>query len=157
MTDAEKYLRAAKTHIERVLATLEFPKTNEYNPGIAARSIEQASVALRMARVVLPRAEDIRTSLFHGTSMTVWKFPLETTEEQFITVPLINKPLCVQVQNGMPCIWMAVDSKWKCAKVRVRTFGTGHEDITPDMDYVGTYQLHGGDLVFHVFLTGVIS
>lgn len=89
--------------------------------------------------------------------MTIWKFPLQTTDEQIIKIPLVNWPLSVQVQNGTPCIWSVVDPESEVIKVRVRIFGTGREGVTNDMDYIGTYQLHGGGLVLHVFLAGVVA
>ncbi len=89
--------------------------------------------------------------------MTIWKFPLESTDEQTITVPAINRPLCVQVQHGKPCLWMMVNPLSDLIKVRVRIFGTGHGGVTPEMDYVGTYQLSGGMTVLHMFLAGVIA
>ena len=89
--------------------------------------------------------------------MTIWKFSLKTVDEQFITVPVINRPLCVQVQDITPCLWMIVDPDSECIKARVRIFGTGHPGVTSDMDYVGTYQVSGGALVFHVFLAGAFD
>lgn len=52
---------------------------------------------------------------------------------------------------------MLVDLDSRKIRCRVRIFGTGHPGITPDMDYIGTFQVAGGDLVFHVFLAGVVS
>lgn len=71
--------------------------------------------------------------------------------------PEVNRPLTVQVQHGIPCLWIAVDQASRVIWVRIRIFGTGHPGIEPDMDYVGTFQLHGGELVFHVFLAGVTT
>ena len=89
--------------------------------------------------------------------MTIRKFPLEITDEQTITVPLVNCPLCVQVQYDEPCLWMAVDPEAKSVSVKVMIFGTGHEGVSGDMDYIGTFQMRGGALVFHVFLAGVAA
>lgn len=88
--------------------------------------------------------------------MVIWKFPLETIDEQSVTVPIINRPLCIQVNNGKPCLWMVVDPEAERVRVRIRVFGTGHPGVTADMDYIGTYQIEGGSLVFHVFLAGVV-
>jgi hypothetical protein len=84
--------------------------------------------------------------------MTIWKFPLTAEDIQHIEAPEINRPLAVQTQNGMPQLWMLVDPESRRRRIKVRTFGTGHPGITQDMDYVGTYQLSGGALVFHVFI-----
>jgi hypothetical protein len=84
--------------------------------------------------------------------MTIWKFPIEITDEQVIEVPKVNRPLDVQIQSGTPCIWMAVDPDSPRIQVKARVFGTGHPGVTPDMDYIGTFQF--GPLVFHVFFVG---
>lgn len=89
--------------------------------------------------------------------MTIWKFPLAIADEQIIEWPEINRPLAVQVQNGTPCLWLLVDPEARKIRVRVRIFGTGHPGIIPSDLYVGTFQIHGGNLVFHVFLAGVVS
>lgn len=86
--------------------------------------------------------------------MTVWKYPLNTTDEQELEIPEINRPLCIHVQGGRPCLWVLVDPDVPILTVRVRIFGTGHPGVTADMDYVGSYLLSGGSLVFHVFMAG---
>jgi hypothetical protein len=82
----------------------------------------------------------------------IYKYPLEMTDEQIIHLPLGAVPLCVQMQAG-PCLWAMVDDTEPTEPRLVRVIGTGHP--IPDADrlgYVGTYQFHGGALVFHVFL-----
>lgn len=84
--------------------------------------------------------------------MTVWKFPLKVTGSQIILIPKINYPLTVQIQGSEPCLWAVVDPDSPRIHVIVRTFGTGQTDITHEMDYIGTYQLADGGLVFHIFV-----
>lgn len=86
--------------------------------------------------------------------MTIWKYPLLAKTEQIITIPQGARILTVQTQNGFPCLWAMVDqSKGKVRRV-VYTYGTGHPISTEycTMDYVGTFQLDNGGLVFHVFI-----
>jgi len=85
---------------------------------------------------------------------TIWKFPLETTDVQTISVPCFGTTfLCVQVQNGNPCLWALVDLIYAKVNKTVRIFGTGHpvHGVDPS-EYIGTYQLESGALVFHVFV-----
>jgi hypothetical protein len=87
---------------------------------------------------------------------SIWKYPLETTDEQEVKVPKRAIPLCVQVQGGVPCLWARVDPKnWAEGKVEtliVRTHGTGHPIDGDPGQYLGTYQLlAGGAFVGHVF------
>jgi hypothetical protein len=89
--------------------------------------------------------------------MTIWKFILEVTDEQMIQVPPPFQPLTVQIQNGRPCLWALVGDReviYPAPQItrRIWTVGTGHSCNHVKRDnYVGTYQLHGGELVFHVF------
>lgn len=88
--------------------------------------------------------------------MKIFKFCLEVTHEQEIELPVNVRILTVQVQNKIPCLWAVVDEKLINASVMrkhsIRTFGTGQPfDLPIDCFYIGTYQLNGGSLVFHVF------
>ena len=83
----------------------------------------------------------------------IWKFPLEVTDEQRIEMPEAADILCVQVQGGVPCLWAAVIPDAAKVKRTVAVYGTGHPMKTRQADkYVGTFQLQGGALVFHVFI-----
>lgn len=84
---------------------------------------------------------------------TIHKFPLKVTDRQTLVLPLGARILTVQAQRETPCIWAEVDAgKNVFTEQRTfLTFGTGHD--MPDLvaKYVGTYQLKGGELVFHVY------
>lgn len=83
----------------------------------------------------------------------IWKFPMKCTDKQVIAFPKGAKVLCVQSQNETPCIW-AVCATADGAATEDRTFaiyGTGHQHESISGVYVGTFQLQGGALVFHVF------
>ena len=85
---------------------------------------------------------------------TIYKYKLEATDEQTIAMPYGAQILSVQVQADIPCIWAMVDTDEETMNYKtIYTYGTGHK-LPHDMDqlkYIGTYQLYGGDLVFHVF------
>lgn len=83
---------------------------------------------------------------------TIWKFPIKVTDVQSIPIPEQAKILTVQVQNGQPCVWVQLDPGHAKTGRTIRIAGTGHP--LPDAEsllYIGTFQLHGGGLVFHVF------
>ena len=84
---------------------------------------------------------------------TIWKFPLGVADEQTIEMPQGAKVLAVQVQGEQVCVWVLVDPH---ADKERRTFyivGTGHDlwDDWGRLRHLGTFQLRGGALVFHVF------
>lgn len=87
---------------------------------------------------------------------TIYKYQLETTDFQSITLPKGYEILTVQTQNQTPCLWVLHDKKpEKFEDVEINIIGTGHAiyhvDGKTERKYIGTYQLHGGQLIFHVF------
>jgi len=81
---------------------------------------------------------------------TIWKFPLQVTDKQQVEMPQGAEILCVQVQHGTPCLWALVDAEQGPVKRVIYVYGTGHP-FTNQGTYVGTFQVHGGALIFHVF------
>ncbi len=83
--------------------------------------------------------------------LTIWKYPLQVTDEQTIMMPRDTRILTVQTQDDQPCLWAFVDNSREREPRKIRIYGTNHEiDETPT-DYIGTFQVSGGSLVFHVF------
>lgn len=86
---------------------------------------------------------------------TIWKYELEITDSQVIKMPKFATILTVQMQGVTPCLWALVDPSNPPIEGReIQIFGTGHpieNEIGMDRKYIGTIQLHGGSLVFHVF------
>ena len=83
---------------------------------------------------------------------TIWKYPMPLEDEITFDMPKGARVLSVQVQAGKPYIWAVVDP----AREREQRFfslrGTGHPDNgAGDMRFIGTFQLAGGGLVFHLF------
>lgn len=90
---------------------------------------------------------------------TIWKFPLEVTDEQFIKMPKSSMAMTVQVQNDVPCLWAMIDKLDALYEPYhafcIKTVGTGHDfDFINDFNftYLGTYQLFDGNFVGHVFI-----
>lgn len=75
---------------------------------------------------------------------------MDVNDEQSFDIPSDSKILCVQVQHGVPCIWVLVDPNVSKERKKIMIYGTGHP-ITEDGQYIGTFQVLGGSLVFHVF------
>ncbi len=84
---------------------------------------------------------------------SIWKQVLEATNEQTVQLPKGAKILCVQAQRETPCIWFRTrDTKSKETESRTfAIYGTDHEHHAITGEYIGTFQLQGGALVFHVF------
>jgi hypothetical protein len=85
---------------------------------------------------------------------TIWKYEIQTADRQSVSMPENAIPLAVDTQYGRPCLWALVEPDEPREQVTVEVFGTGHPiQPRPDRRYVGTYQLQGGSLIFHVFIT----
>jgi len=82
---------------------------------------------------------------------TVWKYEINLYRQSF-SLPKDSKILTVQTQNNIPCIWVLVDTEQKEEERRYEIYGTGHRiDPTLNLEYIGTFQVDGGTLVFHLF------
>ena len=82
---------------------------------------------------------------------TIWKFPVSVDDYFEVTMPIGSKVLSVQTQRGLPAMWAAVDSE---ADVETRGFclrGTGHPLDSTESRFIGSFQLYGGNLVYHLF------
>jgi hypothetical protein len=82
---------------------------------------------------------------------SIWKFPIEITDEQKVFMPQTAQVLSVQVQNGTPCIWALVDTEEQIAERTFIVHGTGHPCACEASEFIGTFQVRGGSLVFHLF------
>ena len=90
---------------------------------------------------------------------TIWKFELETIGNQNIEMPIGAEILTIQAQSEEPCLWALVNPEAKKELRIFEIFGTGHPiryDTGITRNFIGTYQLKDGGLVFHVFeYTGI--
>ena len=86
----------------------------------------------------------------------VWKFPFEVADEFYLRMPAGAEILHVDVQSGQPCLWVLVDSDRPTVARGFRLAGTGHTigDYSPAWKFVGTFLVHGGALVFHLWDCG---
>jgi hypothetical protein len=83
---------------------------------------------------------------------TIWKFQLAIFDTQVIKVPLGSKLLTIQSQGGNACLWVLCDGNNPLIEQRkIALYGTGH--LLPDKcgEYIATFQMGGGALVFHAF------
>lgn len=87
--------------------------------------------------------------------MTIYKYALPVEDSATISMPRGARILCVQTQYSEPQIWAVVDSTAPKVARKLAVRGTGHDAAgLYSGAYVGTFQMHGGALVFHVFDLG---
>jgi hypothetical protein len=82
---------------------------------------------------------------------TIWKFPVEVTDEFTIQIPRGGGVLSVQMQNDVPVMWALVDDAVPMASRRFAVHGTGHPVPNDRNRFIGSFQMMGGRLVFHLF------
>lgn len=82
---------------------------------------------------------------------TIWKYSLKVTDQQELQIPKGGELLCVQTQADGPCLWVKVDDAQPKVNRYFAIYGTGNpiRDIT--QRYIGTFQMHKGALVFHLY------
>lgn len=84
---------------------------------------------------------------------TIFKYPIKVEDEQIVMLPINAQILTVQTQHETPCIWALIDkNENRTTPVKVKIYGTGHPiPDSENLTYIGTFQLYGGNIVFHVF------
>jgi len=82
---------------------------------------------------------------------TIWKFPLPIKDEVALKAPAGARWLSLQMQGDTACLWAVVNDTRPEVVYRFRIFGTGHPMPEDVGEYIGTVQLLGGSLVFHLF------
>ncbi len=91
--------------------------------------------------------------------ITIWKYEIPIEEHFSIDVQKHSIFLSVQCQKGVPTIWCLVNTDREVVKREFRLYGTGHDLIEKNHDaikniyweFVGTFQMFDGDLVYHLF------
>lgn len=86
----------------------------------------------------------------------IWKFSLQVTDRQTVTMPVGANILSVQDQSGGLQMWAIVNPDAEREQRVIEIVGTGNP--MPDVDkedlarfHIATVQVRGGALVWHVF------
>jgi hypothetical protein len=85
---------------------------------------------------------------------TVYKYPFQVADRFTLELPEDFWPLSVQVQDGVPCLWVLMDTEKPRATFTFSVFGTGRP-IRKGLDidgYIGTFQMP--PFVWHLFEGG---
>ena len=82
---------------------------------------------------------------------TIHKYRVTATDNQEIKLPKGAKILTVQVQHNESFMWIEIDPENDTESKYFEVFGTGHSMPEGKRIYIGTFQLHNGALVFHLY------
>lgn len=84
---------------------------------------------------------------------TIYRFDVPVADGFALNIPEFAKVLCVGERGGTGHMWVMLDPEsTKVVTRKFRVIGTGHP--IPDhekLEYVGTFFMAGGKLVWHVF------
>lgn len=83
---------------------------------------------------------------------TVYKYSLDITNEQVLALPVGAVILSVANQHEGIVMYALVDKNVKGLQgQKIYIHGTGHEVYGENLAFIGTVELLGGRLMFHVF------
>ncbi len=85
--------------------------------------------------------------------LKVFKYSMRTGNYASIAMPKGAKLLSFQCQGHTPCLWALVDPSAEIETRKFRFSGTGHpiEEDPESLRFVGTAQMAGGALIWHLF------
>lgn len=81
----------------------------------------------------------------------VFKYEIHDLAMREIELPKGAQMLSVQMQGGKPCLWALVDPNAPKEKRPILIIGTGHTLTEPVYRHVSTFQMLGGNLIWHFF------
>lgn len=83
--------------------------------------------------------------------MKIFKYPVQFGPFS-LDLPYGAKVLSVGVQENQPFLWAQVQEAGNPPETRLfRVYGTGHLMREDEIAFIGTFQLDGGALIFHLF------
>ncbi len=80
----------------------------------------------------------------------IWKYPV-IGSSFVLRMPAHSRILSVQIQQGEPQMWVLVDLEAPCVHREFVFYGTGHPMPDDLGEFIGTFQVKEGSLVFHLF------
>ncbi len=85
----------------------------------------------------------------------IWKYILGVdVVANTIGIPIKAEILTVQMQRGDVCLWVKVNPDAELEDRQFVIYGTGHAIKADNERYIGTVQIAGGVLIWHVFEKG---
>lgn len=85
--------------------------------------------------------------------MRIWKWNLQLTDHQIVNLPIGARILSVAMQDNRLALWALCDPLVDMEPRYIHIFGTGNklpQEINK-YQYLSTFQLENGALVFHAF------
>ncbi len=84
-------------------------------------------------------------------SRTIYKYPVQLEDEFTVSMPFAACVLSVGMQREEPFLWASLDTEDVDIERAFVVRGTGHALTGTEGRFIGTFQMRGGSLVFHLF------
>lgn len=84
-------------------------------------------------------------------SETVWKFIIDIKTRQTVLMPEGAIIRHAGTQGDVTTLWAQVNPTAPPVRRHIEIFGTGHPMDEAERDYIGTTQMAGGALIWHIF------
>jgi hypothetical protein len=81
----------------------------------------------------------------------IWKFPIDVTDTQHVSMPSGATIRYLAMQGDAPCLWVEVYPEAEPELRTICIYGTGHPITHFSGNYLGSFQMRGGALVFHAY------
>ena len=81
----------------------------------------------------------------------IFKYPIPVRDEIEVMMPEECLVISCQAQHGKPYIWAVIDDDTPLIPHHFNIVGTGQPADHLDGAFIDTFQLEGGNLVFHLF------
>lgn len=84
----------------------------------------------------------------------IFKYQIQQLHKFTLLIPKGARILDIDVQKGIPQMWVSVEDDQPEELRMFHLFETGEaipQEIYRMSDYIGTFQLLGGDIVLHLF------
>lgn len=85
--------------------------------------------------------------------LTIFKYQIPLNSHFILKLPVGAICLSAQEQDGVPYLWALVNPNAATERRLFSLFGTGHTIDTPPGRHIGTFQMNGGQFVWHLFET----
>ena len=86
----------------------------------------------------------------------IFKYELEVTDRQAIQMPTGAVLRAIQWQGMQLCLWAEVNDEAAPVPREIAIYGTGQSMPNYPGNYIGTFQMNQGALVFHVYDRGSV-
>jgi len=81
----------------------------------------------------------------------ILKYQLPIAGKHEIFIPSIHKILTIQLQNGIPTLWVMVKEISNPVWMNIKVFPTDYYFDCAGLEYIGTVQLEDGRIVLHYY------